>query len=369
MIFYARIFAAVLVSLIAACTPRGEITLAPQAADVGRLHSIFVSTTRALDAAGRFDSRRSPDPVYGRFTISVPPDHKPGRIEWPHGKPDPAHDFLTVDRSLFASEKGFTRALAGAIRSEPADNREVIIFVHGYNNTFAEGLYRMAQLADDFDLPGIAVHYSWPSAGSPVGYGYDRDSMLFARDGLEDLLTAVEKAGAKRILLVGHSLGALLVMETLRQTALEGRQDIRRHLRGVVLISPDIDIDIFKQQARRIGKLPQPFLIFSSRRDRALRLSAALTGQKERLGSVSDVSALAELRVTLFDVSEFSEGLSGHFIPATSPALIKILANVRRLDSALQTGRPARPGLVPGTILTVQNATQIILSPVIGMAP
>ncbi len=360
----ARIAAFVSLFLAVACAPRGVIDIVPEAARLGRVHTVFVATTRAVEADGQFGAGRSPVVHYARYDISVPPSHRLGHIEWPHGTPDPRRDFVTTRADRFANSRGFARALHRALRARPADQREVVVFVHGFNNNFAEGLYRMAQLMNDFALPGVAVHYSWPSAGNPLGYGYDRDSMLFARDGLDRLLRVIKQAGGRRVLLVGHSMGALLVMEALRQTALEGQGDLRARLRGVVLISPDIDIDLFRQQAARIGRLPQPFVIFTSRRDRALRLSAGLTGQKERLGSVSDVRALANLHVTLFDVSQFSEGVTGHFVPATSPALIKILAHLQKFSAAFANGRPARPGLIPGTVLTVQNATQIILSPV-----
>ncbi len=357
------------VALVAACTPRGEIVFAPEAVSVGKIQRIHFSTTRERDPRALFCPGRSPRPTYGMFELSIPPAHRPGRIEWPRGRPDPAHDFLATAAVLHPSRKAFIAGLGKDLRALPRGEREVVIYIHGFNNNFAEGLYRMAQMKQDFSLPGVAIHYSWPSAANPLGYGYDRDSMLFARDGLEDLIEAAALAGSDRILLVGHSMGALLLMETLRQTEIGRRHHLTGRIGGVILISPDIDIDLFRQQVRRIKTLPQPFLIFTSRRDRALRLSAAITGQKERLGSVSDVRALAELEVTLFDVSNFTKGIIGHFTPATSPALIRILANIRELDTALQNGRPARPGLLPGTILTVQNATQIILSPAAGISP
>ncbi len=45
-----------------------------------------------------------------------------------------------------------------------------MVFVHGFNNTFADGLHRTAQIRHDFEIPGVAVHYAWPSAGNALGY-------------------------------------------------------------------------------------------------------------------------------------------------------------------------------------------------------
>ncbi|TNF64244.1 MAG: alpha/beta hydrolase, partial [Rhodobacteraceae bacterium] len=138
---------------------------------------------------------------------------------------------------------------------------------------------------------------------------------------------------------------------------------------GVILMSPDIDLDVFRAQARAIGPLPQPFVIFVSRRDRALALSARLTGQRERLGNIGTPEAVAEFDVTLVDVSAFAGGGGlNHFAVGNSPELIRLLNRLPEVDNAFQSGRSVRPGLLPGTIMSVQNATEVILSPLVQIA-
>ncbi len=106
---------------------------------------------------------------------------------------------------------------------------------------------------------------------------HDRDSALFARDGLEALLREIAAAGSNRIVLVAHSLGSSVTMEALRQLRIGGRDDVLNRISGVILMSPDLDVDLFRSQAQRVDPLPQPFVIFTSQRDRALRISAAIT--------------------------------------------------------------------------------------------
>ena len=365
---YSRILIVSILSFVVACTPRGVITVFPDAALVGQVRNVFVGTTRSIDTDGEFTNERTAVVSFHRYDISIPPQHEIGEIDWPRGKPNPARAFLTTGFEHFQTADGFAADLAKQLRGRPKGEREVVVFVHGFNNNFAEGLYRLAQLSNDMALPNPTVHYSWPSAGSALGYGYDRDSLLFARDGLEDLLQVIRSSGADRILLVGHSLGALLTMETLRQMAISDPRSLKRSISGVILISPDIDVDVFRQQASRIGQLPQPFVIFTSKKDRALRLSARLSGKHGRLGNVQDVSELSELQVTLIDVTSFSDGLTGHFNAATSPALLQILKRLRGLDVAFRNDPSGRAGLLPGTVLTVQQATQVILSPVTALA-
>ena len=203
-----------LVCLIAACSPRGEMTLAPDAARVGAVREVFTATTRGLDENGRYDGSRVEAVSFGRYDISVPPDREAGQITWPprSGKINVRTQFLTTYAARYKSAVDFRAALAKDLRS---NEDEAVIFVHGFNNTFSEGLYRIAQMAHDLDLPGSIVHYSWPSAAQPLGYVYDRDSALFARDGLERLLVEVEAAGAKRVVLVAHSMGSSLLMLSL----------------------------------------------------------------------------------------------------------------------------------------------------------
>lgn len=360
----------VMIVMLAACSPRGELTMMPDAAGVGVLRSVYVATTRGFDAGtGQFSGEREAVSHYARLDVSIPPVHTAGEITWPkRGRvADPTREFVTVGEQIFAGEPGFRDGLRQALARDRRGRREVVVYVHGFNNTFSEGVYRIAQLSHDLDMPGVAVHYSWPSMGKPLAYVYDRDSALFARDGLQSLLREVAAAGADRIVIVGHSMGAALVMETLRQMAIGGDRATMGRIAGVVLISPDIDVDVFRTQALRVGELPQPFLIFTSKKDRALKLSARLTGQQDRLGTLEDVSRVADLKVTLFEVGAFSTG-SGHFTPGESPILIALLGRLADVDAAFGADQTGRTDLISGTVLTLQQATRIVLSPVTALA-
>lgn len=361
-----RVTAALLVGLLAACAPRGEIVMLPEAGKVGQLQAVYFATMRAPadDPVDAFGSARSEEVRYGRFDISVPPDRQDGEVTYPdRAEPNPQTEFLATDRADYDSAGAFRAALRAELTNRRGDARDVVIFVHGFNATFGEGMFRMAQLMQDLQIPGIGVHYSWPSAGNPLGYSYDRDSMLFGRDGLEALITDVKAAGAGDVVVVAHSMGALMTMEVLRQMEIARPGGAAAAVDGVVLFSPDIDVELFRAQALRIGELPQPFFIFTSRRDAALTLAARLTGQRERLGNISDVTQVADLEVTVLDVTNFRDG-TRHLTPATSPSLLRLLNAMGQVSAAFEGDQAGRTGLLPGTILTMQNATQIILEPI-----
>lgn len=357
--------------LVAGCEDRGAIRVVPEARNVGTVEQVFIGTTRGFDpATGEpFGKERQAKVRYARVDVSIPPDRAVGKITWPAkgGAPDPLKDFVALNQVIYDGSAAFRSELRAALHRNPPSSRDAMIFVHGFNNTFAEGTYRLAQLGHDLNVQGVLVHYSWPSRAHALGYVYDRDSALFARDGLEQLIREVEAAGPRNVIVIAHSMGAAVVMETLRQMAIAGDRRALDRIGGVVLMSPDIDIDVFHEEAARIGKLPQPFLIFTSKKDRALALSARLTGQRDRVGNLSDPSELGDLKVTLVDTTAFSTG-SGHFNVGNSPTLLSILGNIVDVDAAFAADRTGKPGLLGGVVLTVQNATQIILSPVAAIA-
>ena len=80
------------------------------------------------------------------------------------------------------------------LAAEPPDRRSAIIFIHGYNTNFAEGLYRHTQLQHDLKPHGISIHFAWPSAASPRGYLYDRESALFSREALATTIDALARS-------------------------------------------------------------------------------------------------------------------------------------------------------------------------------
>lgn len=359
-----RLAAIILLLFLAGCADRDRIDRMPETPSGHDLRTVFIGTTRQLSSdIGAPGSLRNTDIQFAEYSVAIPPDRPVGRIRRP--RPNQAFDpdrHFAVTGAIMLSPAEFRTRVSRALDQMPANQRESIIFVHGFNTSFIEGVYRVAQLGKDLNLPGISLHYSWPSLGAPLAYAHDRDSALFSRDGLEAMIRETAASSPGRVVLVGHSMGGHLVMETLRQIAISGDRALMARIGGVILISPDIDVDVFRSQAVRIGELPQPFVIISSQRDRILRLSARLTGQRERLGNLSDAAEVDGLGVTLFDVSAFSTG-AGHFTVGTSPALLQLLDQVGAVEAALGNEPAGHLPLLPATILTLHNTTQIILEP------
>lgn len=357
-----RRFVLSLFLVLAACGPRGQISFDPAATGVGDEARIYVASNRS------FGGERHEGVSFGRVDVSIPPQRKPGEITYPakDAKPDPTRDFVVTDYTRYARPSDFRADLQRAIAARPKGDRDVVLFVHGFNNTFAEGLYRFAQIEHDLQLPGVPMHFSWPSRAQPLAYAADRDAVLFSRDALVasiGIATEAERAaGGGKVILVGHSMGCQLLMESLRQMAIAGDRRTLDRIGGVVLLSPDIDVSVFRTQARAIGTLPQPFIIFTSAKDKALNLSALIAAEPVRLGGLTDARAVSDLPVALVDVGAFSTG-SGHFNVATSPALLRLLSQARQLNGVFSSDTTKGVGPLTRTALRVERAAQVVLSP------
>lgn len=360
---FRRIIIFAVVTLVVACAPRGTITVYPAAASVGVVEPIFVATSRGRQPGPQmFDNSRDPQMSFARFDISVPPDRKSGSVPFPrNGDVNPKRDMLTVTEMLYTDSNTFRTAFDAHLRK--SGDKRAMVFVHGFNTNFAEGVYRIAQMKHDMNLPGSIVHFSWPSLGNAFGYVHDRDSTVFSRDDLEALLDTLAKSKAESIVLMAHSMGTYLAMETLRSMALRGDSLAFKKIEAVILISPDIDVDVFKSQMRVIDPVPQPFAIFGSPRDKALKLSSLLVAEPARLGNLKDTSVLDGLPVTYIDVQAFRDG-SSHFPLATSPELIQVMNGFADADNWLNADENRTANPFHGLLKAAGQATEIVLAPV-----
>ncbi|MDR3495467.1 MAG: alpha/beta fold hydrolase [Ancalomicrobiaceae bacterium] len=271
--------------------------------------TIYVATNRQHDPAGGdlFTTVRADDMSYAEFTISVPPQHEAGKIEWPHGNPDAHTDFVTVqhrplDRVAFEAQ---------IARRQGTKKTRVGVFVPGYNTNFQEALFRLAQMTSDAGTDAAPILFAWPSEGTVTGYVADKDAATASRDQLVGLLTGLaQNRKIDDITLIAHSMGCWLSAEALRQLRLTGKDAVIKRL-TVVLAAPDIDVEVFEAQMAVIGPLSPPMTILVSRDDVALHMSSILANDRQRVGQIDvanpEVQAAArKANVEVVDISHLA---------------------------------------------------------------
>ena len=297
-------------------------------------HTLLVATTRERDPrpGTLFNGERASAVDYAEITVSVPPTHKESEIEWANTPPgDPNADFVVRSEDYLDGDKAFVQALNRELAKRSPGKRKVLLFIHGFNTMFAEGLYRLTQIAHDAKSPAVPVLFTWASRGKATAYVYDTNSATAARDELEHTLRLLLASNAEEVNVLAHSMGNWVTVEAFRQIKISGNLDHVSKLGYVFLAAPDIDIDVFKSQMRRFGKPEKPFYIVLSKDDKALWLSRTIGGGVTRVGDNPDTAELATLGATVIDLTDVKANDSTNHdkfdqLAAVAPQLRSVLA-------------------------------------------
>lgn len=225
---------------------------------------------------------------------------------------------------------GRTSSNAAQAFAEAATGRDVLLYVHGYNETFESAATNAGQLSHALQFQGRTALFTWPSGGSLWGYGYDRESALWSRDGLAQALRALSaNPTVGRIHIVAHSMGSFLTLETLRE--LRDSADVSAHLGAIVQASPDIDIDAFEQIVTKLGSRAQRITVIIDPGDRALAVSSRLAGGVARAGS-AERARLEALGVRVADTSGRGWSVLRHSLFLSNSGVTQVVA--RALERA-----------------------------------
>ena len=282
----------------------------------------------------RFGNVRAEKPVFLKDTVSLPFE-KPGKAAKlvPKGQAaNPNRHFAYTQRQQIKDAREFAKQVWA---STPGHDNRVVLFVHGNNVDILQATARYAKVQLDFKLAEKklpSVVFVGQSSGAIRGYAYDRESMRFDRSNLEDLINALTSKG-QRVIIVAHSLGTDFTMETLARMKLKNPASVKSKIGGVILIAPDLSMEVFKSQVRDIEPLPKNFVILTHTKDLALRVSALIRRNKQRLGVVgaegkdAEIAAdICKLGVTFWNLDQFTDGdFLRHTTPFSSGKAIKTL--------------------------------------------
>lgn len=176
--------------------------------------------------------------------------------------------------------------------SKTMGNREgrVLLYVHGYRETFFSSSRDAAQIARLTNFTGPVIQYSWPSQGRLLKYAVDETNMYWDERNFRKFLTKLaQQSWTKEIVLISHSLGARLVLpavEFVDRTTTNGDSSV---ISNIILASPDVDRQDFERDiaeeilsAGRVNN-DRRITVYASAKDSALSLSDDVHGYP-RLG-------------------------------------------------------------------------------------
>jgi esterase/lipase superfamily enzyme len=200
----------------------------------------------------------------------------------------------------------------GDLLAQASGGPDVLIYVHGFKQTFETSALDAAHLSDGIKFRGRTMLFSWPSKAGLFDYAYDRDSAMWSRDDFERVLSSIVSApGGGRVHIVAHSMGTMLALESLRQLYARYGDAVASRIGAVVFAAPDIDMDVFSSAIHRIGPLAGKITVIAATNDRALALSGQIAGSMTRVGA-AEKAVVEQLGVRVIDASDSGWGIINH---------------------------------------------------------
>ncbi len=382
-------------------------TVAPAAVRTPPLDLLFVTDrapTQGVDAPEPYSAERSRSMAFGSTTavfgegltwdalvkqsllvtrttpidLTLGPTKEIGRFPRIPYDVDSAPGGMVRAPDAIDAHETAVRALQAEVARRLALNprKEVVLFVHGFNNTFSEAALTMGEMCHFLGREFVCAIFTWPAGGTRgilFGYNEDYESSVFAAEHLRKAIRAIAGTpGLERIHLLAHSRGTDLLATTLaalgaeaymQQTTLPQRFKIG----NVVLMAPDIDTDVAVAKILAVqsdpdlphGTAPNPRAVFESTPgfqvtayvspdDRALAASSWLFGSVLRFGRVEASMMTPQQieqmrRVGLVDVIQISgtTDLFGHGYFRSNPRVSADLIAILRYG--LRPNNPGRP--------------------------
>lgn len=249
----------------------------------------------------------------GMASITVPRNHASGKIERPwtltltgvkfYSQAENPNQHFVVGEIREVSEDGLLaearKRLAGAQRFKG----QALVFLHGYNVTFEDALFRTAQITYDLRFDGAPFLFSWPSKGSAVSYNLDTNSARQSELHFERFLaTVMQRSGAEQVHVVAHSMGNQILLAALDKLS---RGGTRSPLGEVILAAPDVDRDVFRNAVKQIAPAVRGLTLYVSNTDRAMHASRVWNGAP-RAGDHPPTGPLVTAGLDTIDTSAIS---------------------------------------------------------------
>jgi len=302
--------------------PRTVEPTAPSSNIEFELINVFFATNRAPTGRSNpydfFRGKRAAALTFGVATVSVPRNREVGDLPTPprwlnEERANQAHYFVLKRIDSLDDAKVFESHLEDALLV--SKRKEVLLFVHGFNTSFAAAALRAAQLGVDLEIDGAIALFSWPSKGSMLSYLKDRNELL--KDTIEQLRDLIGKClistGAEKLHIVAHSMGCEFALQALESLRLSMAPTLTSSppcvIDEVVFASPDVNATDMASRLPAIATLSSRLTVYSSGSDFALTLSGLLYGE-ERAGR--KLTPAGVLGIDCIDTSASKADILGH---------------------------------------------------------
>jgi esterase/lipase superfamily enzyme len=302
------------------------------------MFTVWYGTNRKAGIAFEYGGEFSDELRVGKCTVSIPKGHKFGSIKSSSMRRffqrvlKGGDDALELVHSEEASASNFYASVKAKLERLDADERIVLIYIHGFNVDFSEAAVRAAQIGFDLKVPGITAFFSWPSCGKigPMEYLHDAESIAASESLIIKFITELcEASGASNVNIIAHSMGNRGLIRALHHIVTD---EALPHIRfnQIFLAAPDIDVNLFKMLAKRFVKASTRTTLYVSSGDYALRTSKFIN-INQRAGYTPPV--LIVQGIDTVEATNVDVGLLGHGYYAEAAAILYDMATLIRADN------------------------------------
>lgn len=285
------------------------------------------------DANGRvtgYGAERGGAVEYGACDVFLPKGHRIGSVGspwWKHwllrllGRSDQ----LVLKRILPAADADACWAsIAKAARRFRPDERCGLIFLHGYNVSFADAAIRAAQIGFDLQVRGPVCFFSWPSQGMLGGYAADESAIEASEAAITAYLAEFgARTGLTRVHVIAHSMGNRGLLRAVQRITANAAAAGSVRFEHFILAAPDVDRDLFLELAELYRHVAKRTTLYVSDRDRALASSRMLRLGAARAGlspPITVVPGIDTVHVANVDVTLLGHG----YVAEARPVLADI---------------------------------------------
>jgi esterase/lipase superfamily enzyme len=259
----------------------------PPKAEPGGLFRVWYGTNRRPVVQGGatvgYAAERDDELHHGGCDVRIPLTHKIGSLGSPWwkrvllGRTGRRDDRLRLERLRPLGAERHWLEIAEQLRAAASEDRQAVVFIHGYNVSFEDAALRAAQLGFDLGVRGAMAFFSWPSQGTVDGYPADEATIEASEHHIAAYLSDfARRSGAARVNVIAHSMGNRGLLRALGAILDRAERHARVRFGHVILAAPDVDRDVFLRLARAFPEVAEHTTLYISDRDRALGLSRFL---------------------------------------------------------------------------------------------
>ena len=280
----------------------------------GNSYVVWFGTNRQPlnDAVTGFSSSRDSKTHFGTCEVAIPQSHKIGSIGSPLWKRlvTLTDDRLKLEKIDAMTEEAYWASVQKALQNVSAEERDAVVFIHGYNVSFEEAALRAAQIGYDLGIAGVMAFYSWPSKGTLDGYPADEASIEASEGFIANFLTRMAtESEAARVHIIAHSMGNRGLLRAIDRIATTAAKESKVPFNQIILAAADVDRDTFARLSVAYRSVAQRTTMYVCAKDRAVEASHWLHDYP-RAGLVPPV--LVVPGIDTINVSNLDLTLLGH---------------------------------------------------------